>query len=79
MTTRKIIVVPCIVNSWLKTSGDTTCPFGPLSCQRMISASKPPIANQASAVYMYSAPIFLWSTVVSQLQIPPLYASPGWA
>ena len=52
MTTRKIIVVPCIVNSWLNSSADTAVPFGPLSCQRMISASRPPMPNQASAVYM---------------------------
>ena len=39
MTTRKIIVVPCIVNSWLYISADTTWPFGPCSCMRMITAS----------------------------------------
>jgi hypothetical protein len=70
ITTRKIIVVPCMVNNWLNVSADTTCSFGPFSCHRMIDASRPPIANQASAVYMYSAPIRLWSTVVSQLQSP---------
>jgi hypothetical protein len=51
-TTRKIIVVPCFVNSWLNNSADTAVPFGPLSCQRLISASRPPMPNQASAVYM---------------------------
>jgi len=50
ITTRKIIVVPCIVNSMLNVSADTTRPFGPISCRRMITASSPPTANQDSAV-----------------------------
>jgi len=31
MTARKIIVVPCIVNSWLYISAETTVPLGTAS------------------------------------------------
>ena len=33
-------------------SAETTWPFGPFSCQRMMRASRPPMPNQARAVYM---------------------------
>ncbi len=75
MTARKIIVVPCIVNSWLNVSAETTVPFGCISWARMITASRPPIRKNTSAVTRYSTPIRLWSTVVSQLQIPVFDAS----
>src|SRR6185312_5907338 len=39
----------------------------------MKSASMPPITNHAMAVYMYNWPIFLWSVVESQLQMPLSY------
>ncbi len=44
------MVVPCIVNSWLNVSAETTVPFGCISCIRMISASRPPIRKKTSAV-----------------------------
>jgi hypothetical protein len=50
MTKRKIIVVPCIVKSWLKASGDTNVPFGVASWMRIISASRPPIRKKMNAV-----------------------------
>ena len=50
MIAMKIMVVPCIVNSWLYVSADTSVPFGPYSCSRMISASMPPTTKKASAV-----------------------------
>src|SRR5690348_11615673 len=57
MIAMKIMVVPCIAKS----------------CERMNRASMPPITNHAMAVYMYSWPIFLWSVVASQLQMPLSY------
>ncbi len=70
MRARNTIVVPCIVNSWLNVSADTTVLPGRASCARMISASTPPIRKNANAVQKYSRPIRLWSVVVSQLRSP---------
>ena len=50
MTKRKIIVVPCIVNNWLKASGETNVLFGVASWMRIISASRPPIRKKTNAV-----------------------------
>ena len=50
MTTRKIIVVPCIVKSWLNVSGDEQREFGTASWRRMSSASTPPTTKKKSAV-----------------------------
>ena len=55
MTTRKIMVVPCIVNSSLNISADTTRPFGNISWRRMMLASRPPTRNQNSEVPRYNA------------------------
>jgi hypothetical protein len=38
---KNTMVAPCIVNSWLNTSGETTLPPGQNSFQRMTSASQP--------------------------------------
>ena len=70
ITPRKIIVVACIVNSWLNTSGLTSWASGVASCTRMYIASMPPVRNMMKAVTPYRMPIFLWSIVVSQSQIP---------
>src|SRR5262245_45970407 len=67
---RKIMVVPCIVNSALYCAAVSKVPFGPASCSRSNSASTPPITKNASAVVPYMMPIFLWSIVVNQLQKP---------
>src|SRR6266404_7168087 len=65
MATKKIIVVPCIVNMRLKTSGDTKSLCAVTSCTRMTVASMPPITRHASAYTMYMMPSRLWSTVVT--------------
>src|ERR1041384_1131859 len=70
MTTRKIRVVPCIVNSELNVSALTSVLSGFISWTRMMSASIPPIRKKRNAVVPYRMPIRLWSTVVIQLQMP---------
>ena len=50
MIARKIIVVPCIVNSALYVSALTTAPCGRASCSRMINASMPPMIKKPNAV-----------------------------
>ena len=66
MTPRKIIVVPCMVNSWLYMRAVTKSLSGRASCVRMARASTPPIRKYSIANAPYRMPIFLWSTVVSQ-------------
>jgi hypothetical protein len=46
MTNRKIIVVPCIVNSWLNCSSLKNCVPGFASSVRMNSASSPATAKK---------------------------------
>src|SRR6266542_4443087 len=70
MTTRKIIVTPCIVKNSLYVDADRILPFGCASWSRMNRASIPPITKNANAVIPYRIPIRLWSTVVIQLQNP---------
>src|SRR5574338_63042 len=70
MIPRKIIEVPCIVNSWLYFSGDRNVWSGACSCHRIRRASQPPIRKKMKAEAPYMMPIRLWSTVVSQLLIP---------
>ena len=65
MIARKIIVVPCMVNSPLKVSAVTTAFAGLASCSRIRSASMPPTRKNAKADVPYRMPIRLWSTVVS--------------
>ena len=50
MIAKKIMVVACIVKSWLKTSGLTSSWSGLASCARMYSASSPPVMNMMKAV-----------------------------
>ena len=59
MTTRKIIVVPCIVNSSLKRCALTSVLSGRASCRRMSSASMPPIRKKMKAEVPYRMPIRL--------------------
>src|SRR5689334_9545057 len=70
MPMRKIMVVPCIVNIVLYWFAVSTVPFGCASCMRISSASIPPTHKNSMAVTPYMIPIFLWSTVVNQLQKP---------
>ena len=50
MIARKIMVVPCMVNSSLKVCALTRLLSGRASCARMISASMPPIRKKMKAV-----------------------------
>ena len=50
MIAKKIIVVPCIVKSWLKISGEMMSCSGLASCTRISSASSPPVRNRIKAV-----------------------------
>src|SRR6478735_7190665 len=70
MTTRKIIVVPCMVKTWLYRSALRSLPSGVASWRRMRRASMPPNRKKNSAAAPYMMAIFLWSTVVTQLRQP---------
>ena len=59
ITTRKTIVVPCIVKSWLKVSGSISVLSAVASCVRIRSASMPPTRNHRKAVIPYSVPMRL--------------------
>ena len=50
ITPRKIIVVACIVKSWLNISGVTRFCSGLINCVRIIMASIPPEKNMMKAV-----------------------------
>ncbi len=50
MPMKNTMVAPCSVNSWLKTSGETTLAPGQNSCQRMTSASQPATIRKNRAV-----------------------------
>ncbi len=50
--TRKIIVVPCIVTTWLYEFLVRKCSSGVASCDRISSASTPPAAKKTSDVTM---------------------------
>ena len=50
MIARKIIVVPCMVKSWLKTSALTMSWSADASWTRIRSASIPPSINRMKAV-----------------------------
>ena len=63
-TNRKIIVVPCIVNSWLYVCGRQQRVVRRASCRRISSASTPP-RRKKTASSRYMIPIFLWSAVVT--------------
>jgi len=59
ITTRKIIVVPCIVNRRLYWSAFSTSPLAVVSCSRISSASTPPRRKKAKAVTPYMMPMRL--------------------
>src|SRR2546422_2245999 len=65
MPTRKTIVVPCTVNSRLKTCGDTRVLPAPASCARITAASRPAIRKNARPATTYMIPRRLWSTVTT--------------
>ena len=70
MTPRKIIVVPCMVNSWLYMRAVTKSLSGRANCVRMAKASTPPMRKKSIAKAPYMMPSFLWSTVVNQSNKP---------
>ncbi len=59
MATKKIMVVPCIVMSWLKTSGGSDLDSGHKSWNRSTTASAPPMTRNNNAMTTYMMPIFL--------------------
>ena len=59
MPMKKTIVVPCIVNIWLKVSGPRKSLRGHSNCQRISRASTPPITRKTTAMRTYMMPIFL--------------------
>src|SRR5580658_10495486 len=72
MMTRKIMVVPCMVKTWLYWLAERMWPLGRASCRRMSSASQPPNRKKKKPVAVYMMPSRLWSTVVTQPQKPSL-------
>ena len=59
-----------MVNIALNQSADTRVASDVASWRRMMPASMPPTMKKKNAEKPYSAPIRLWSTVVSQLHRP---------
>ena len=57
------MVVPCMVNRRLNSSGPTTFRPGQASCHRIMLASKPPMRKKMSPAVTYMTPSFLWSDV----------------
>src|SRR5690625_5178760 len=70
MMARKIIVVACIVNSWLNASAPMMSKSGRAIWVLMRRACNPPTRKNANEVQKYRIPIRLWSTVVIQLHSP---------
>jgi len=65
------ITRPCMVVSWLKNSGCTTCSPGWNSSARIVSAITPPERNMTKLNTRYIVPMSLWLVVVIQ-RIRPL-------
>jgi len=62
---RKIISVPCSVNSWLYPLVVTSWRPGAASSVRMSRANRPATKKNANELSRYRMPIRLWSVVVS--------------
>src|SRR5262245_48076008 len=65
MPTKKTIVVPCRVMSWLKSCGGTRRFPGTTSWRRIRLASRPATTKKRSPEAMYRMPRRLWSTVTT--------------
>src|SRR2546422_501778 len=65
MPTMNTMVVPCTVNSRLKTWGETTVLPAAASCHRITLASRPAIRKNARPATTYMTPRRLWSTVTT--------------
>ena len=59
------MITPCIVNSLLYVSADTTLPAGVASWMRITVAAAPPMKNKAVIAIAYRIAMRLWSWVVS--------------
>ena len=64
------MIRPCMVVSWLNSSGLTSCRPGWYSSARMPMASKPPIINMAKANNRYKVPMSLWLVAYTQRRQP---------
>src|SRR3954470_11371695 len=78
-TNRKIIVVPCIVKSWLYVCGVSSVLSAWLSCRRISSASTPPRMKKAKVRTRYMIPMRLWSVVVTHDVQPVGWRLTSWA
>src|SRR5690606_5481163 len=65
MANRNIISVPCMVKSWLYSSGPTMSCSGRASWVRMSIASTPPTRKKNSPVTMNRSPTDVWLTAAS--------------
>ena len=54
-----IMIVPCMVNSWLNCSLDKNCRPGAANSVRISSASRPPMKKKMKQVTTYMIPIIL--------------------
>jgi hypothetical protein len=64
------MIRPCMVVSWLNSSGLTNCRPGWNSSARIISASTPPIISMVNANSRYSVPMSLWLVAYTQRRQP---------
>jgi len=64
------MIRPCIVVSWLNSSGLTNCRPGWNSSARISSASTPPTISIAKLNSMYSVPMSLWLVAKTQRRQP---------
>ena len=64
------MISPCMVVSWLNSSGLTTCRPGWNSSARISSASTPPTISMKKENSMYSVPMSLWLVANTQRRQP---------
>lgn len=69
------MISPCMVVSWLNSSGFTTCSPGWNSSARISSASTPPIISMVNENSRYSVPMSLWLVANTQRRQP---VGPWW-
>ena len=64
------MIRPCMVVSWLNSSGFTNCKPGWYNSARMPMASNPPTINIVKANSRYSVPMSLWLVAKTQRRQP---------
>jgi len=64
------MMMPCMVVSWLNSSGLTSCRPGWNSSARMPKASTPPIISMVSENNRYKVPMSLWLVANTQRRQP---------